>query len=361
MSLFDKQLVIIAGKGGVGRTSVASALALAAAEKGKRVLLAQTKSKERLSTLFGVPPVGPELVRIRERLWAVNMIPQAALREYGAMVLRSEFIARQVLENKISRAFLHAIPGLEDYSMLGKIWYHTTEELDGKRKWDLVILDGPATGHLITMLQIPQAILDAVPEGPLTRPAQSLLDLMRDPARSALSIVTLAEDLPSNEAVELANHARAQVGTPLGPLVVNALYPPRFVTGASARALQALPDDVGDATLQPLVSSARTAARRRALNDRYLERLRKELPLPQIHLPYLFTRNFGPKAIEDLSVRLQAQLLALSGQPGDDGVSSPRCAALSWRCCCWPRQRRRAPPSPTRSFASIRSVSSPRS
>lgn len=312
MTLLDKQLVIVAGKGGVGRTSVAAALALAAANKGKRVLLAQTKSKERLSALFGIPPVGPELVRVRDRLWAVNMTPQAALREYGAMVLRSEFIARQVLENKISRAFLHAIPGLEDYSMLGKVWYHTTEELDGKPKWDLVILDGPATGHLITMLQIPQAILDAVPEGPLTRPAQALLDLMRDPRRAALSIVTLAEDLPSNEAIELAAKARQRVGTPLGPLVVNALYPPRFATGVSARALAALPEDVGDAALQPLVSSARTAARRRALNDRYLERLRRDLPVPQVHLPYLFTPDFGPQAIEELSVRLQAQLTALS-------------------------------------------------
>ena len=312
MSLFDKQLVIIAGKGGVGRTTVAAALATASARRGKRVLLAQTKSKERLSALFGVPPVGTELVRVRERLWAVNMTPQAALREYGAMVLRSEFVARQVLENKISRAFLHAIPGLEDYSMLGKVWFHTTEELDGKPKWDQVILDGPATGHLITMLQIPQAILDAVPEGPLTRPAQASVELLRDPKRTAMTIVTLAEDLPSNEAIELSRKATEKLGVTLGPLVVNALYPPRFVTGVSARALAALPENVDDDGLQPLVTSARTAARRRALNDRYLERLRRELPVPQAHLPYLFTSEFGPKAVEDLATRLEPQLAALT-------------------------------------------------
>src|SRR4051812_47734697 len=268
MSLFDKQLVIIAGKGGVGRTTVAAALALASARKGKRVLLAQTKSKERLSTLFGVPPIGTELSRVRERLWAVNMTPAASLREYGAMVLRSEFIARQVLENKVSRAFLHAIPGLEDYSMLGKVWFHTTEEQDGKRKWDQVIVDGPATGHLITMLQIPQAILDAVPEGPLTRPAKATVDLLRDPNRTSMSIVTLAEDMPSNEAIELSRKATEKIGITLGPLVVNALYPPRFVTGVSARALTALPENVNDDGLQPLVTSARTAQRRRELNDK---------------------------------------------------------------------------------------------
>jgi anion-transporting ArsA/GET3 family ATPase len=312
MSLFDKQLVIIAGKGGVGRTTVAAAMALASAHKGKRVLLAQTKSKERLSTLFGVPPVGTELARVRERLWAVNMTPAASLREYGAMVLRSEFIARQVLENKVSRAFLHAIPGLEDYSMLGKVWFHTTEQQDGKRKWDQVILDGPATGHLITMLQIPQAILDAVPEGPLTRPAQAAVELLRDPRRTSMSIVTLAEDLPSNEAIELSRKATETLGVTLGPLVVNALYPPRFVTGVSARALAALPENVNDDGLQPLVTSARTAQRRRELNDKYLERLRRELPVPQAHLPYLFTSEFGPRAVEDLATRLEPQLAALT-------------------------------------------------
>jgi anion-transporting ArsA/GET3 family ATPase len=310
MSLFDRRLVIIAGKGGVGRTTVAAAFALAAARRGKRVLLAQTKSKERLSQLFGVAPVGAQVSRVAEDLFAVNMTPQAALREYGTMVLRSEFIARQVLENKVSRAFLHAIPGLEDYSMLGKVWFHTTEIEDGKPLWDLVVLDGPATGHLITMLQIPQAILDAVPEGPLTRPAQATRDLLEDPARTAAVIVTLAEDLPSNEAIELSRRATEKVHLPQALLVVNALYPPRFSQGASARALKALPEDVGDAELQPLVTSARTAERRRALNDHYVERLRAELPLPQAHLPYLFMPEFGPKAIAELSQRLEGQVLA---------------------------------------------------
>ena len=127
-----------------------------------------------------------------------------------------------------------------------------------------------------------------------------------------MSIVTLAEDLPSNEAIELSRKATEKLGVTLGPLIVNALYPPRFVTGVSARALAALPEDVGDAGLQPLVTSARTAARRRELNDRYLERLRRELPVPQAQLPYLFTSEFGPKAIEDLAARLEPQLAALT-------------------------------------------------
>jgi anion-transporting ArsA/GET3 family ATPase len=241
------------------------------------------------------------------------MEPLVALREYGTIVLRSEFIARQVLENKVSRAFLHAVPGIDDYSMLGKVWYHTTES---NPRWDLVILDGPATGHLATMLQIPKAILSAVPEGPLTRPAQATWDLLRDPERTQLVIVTLAEDLPSNEAIELSARAREKIGIDLGPLVVNQLYPPRFSQGVSARALHALPESVGDEALQPLVGTARTAERRRALNDRYLERLKSALPAPQIHLPYLFMEDFGPAAVEELGRRLEGQVLALAGELG---------------------------------------------
>ena len=315
MSLFDKRLIVVGGKGGVGRTTVAAAFAAAAARRGKRVLLAQTRSKERLSHLFGSAPVGAELSQLRERLWAVNMTPLVALREYGTMVLHSEFIAKQVLENKVSRSFLHAVPGIDDYAMLGKVWYHTTEEDEsGRPRWDLVILDGPATGHLVTMLQIPQAILDAVPEGPLTRPAAQTLSLLRDAARTAMVVVTLAEDLPSNEAVELAAKVRDKVKMPLGALVVNQLYPPRFATGPSAQALNALPEDVGDGALQPLITAARTAQRRRALNDRYLEQLGRDLPLPQIQLPYLFREDFGPEAIDDLARRLDGQVLAIADE-----------------------------------------------
>jgi anion-transporting ArsA/GET3 family ATPase len=302
--LLDKQLLVIAGKGGVGRTTVAAALASYAAETGRKVLLAQTKSKERLSHLFGVPPVGSEIVQVRERLWAVNMTPQAALREYGAMVLHSEFVARQVLENRVSRAFLRAIPGLEDYSMLGKVWYHTTETEGGRPRFDLVILDGPATGHIVSLLRIPDAILEAVPDGPLTKPAAATRDLLRDPTRAAMIIITLAEDLPASEAIELGHQVSNLLEMPLGPLVVNALYPARFREGVSARAVESLEAVIEDDELSPLLAAARTAKRRRALNDHYVEHLRQALPIDQIHLPYLFRTDFGPEGLEEVVKRL---------------------------------------------------------
>jgi anion-transporting ArsA/GET3 family ATPase len=313
MSVFDRRLVVVGGKGGVGRTTVAAALALAAARRGRRVLLAQSKSKERLSSLLGGPPVGTEIVRVRDNLEAVNVYPDAALREYGLMVLRSALVYRAVFENRLSRAFIRAIPGVDDYSILGKVWYHTTEEDRGRPRYDMVIFDGPATGHVVTLLQIPQAILDAVPEGPLTRDASSARELLRDAGRTAMLLVTLAEEMPTNETIELAARLRERVGIALGPLVINQLYPPRFVAGPSARALDALPESAGDDAgdpLGPMLHRARIAMRRRRMNDVYLERLGAQLSLPQVQLPYLFAPRFGAAETEDLSHRLEGQLLA---------------------------------------------------
>ena len=311
-SLFDKRLVVVAGKGGVGRTTVAAALALGAARRGRRVLLAQTKSKERLSTLLGGPRVGGDIVRVRENLWAVDIFPESALREYGLMVLHSNLVYKAVFENKISRAFIRAIPGVEDYSVLGKVWFHTTEMEHGRPRFDMVILDAPATGHVVTLLSIPQAILDAVPDGPLTTSARSAAELLRDPVRTAVALVTLAEEMPVNETIELADRLRKKVGTPVGPVIVNQLYPPRFSVGPSARALADLPEVTGDESLDPLLKRARIAMRRRAMNDRYLEKLAAQLPLPQAQLPYLFSPVFAAEQVQDLSARLEAQLSSLS-------------------------------------------------
>ena len=311
-TLFDRRLIVVAGKGGVGRTTVAAALALAGARRGKRVLLAQTKSKERLGHLLGRAAIGEEIVRIDERLSAVNMTPEAALREYGMMILRSTLIYKAVFENKVARAFIRAIPGVEDYSMLGKVWFHTTEMEHGRPRFDLVILDGPATGHILTLLSIPQAIIEAVPEGPLTRDAHLARSLMTDPARTQVVLVTLAEEMPVNESVELAGKIRSRVGMHLGPLIVNQLYPPRFVAGPSAQALAQLPERMDEGLIGPLLTRARIAQRRRALNDRYLEKLRGALDLPQVQLPYLFAPDFNRAAVEDLSRRLEGQVVSLA-------------------------------------------------
>jgi Anion-transporting ATPase len=311
--LFELKLIVISGKGGVGRTTVAAALARAAANAGKRILLAASTTTDRLGRMFGRDePVGTSIVTLAPGIDAVNMTPESALHEYGLLILRSELVTRALFENRAVRGFLGAVPGLDAYAVLGKAWWHTTEVVNGRPRYDLVILDGPASGHATLMLKIPGAILAAMPKGPLARDAQALEDLLHDPARAGLLIVTLAEELPARESIELATAARDTLGLPLGPLVVNAL-PSEAATAPPLAALLdrlPVPPSAGDpasahpghdAALWATLRLAGSARAQRRLADTVLTNLRRDLGLPIVTLPRLAAVDLGPSAIAELA------------------------------------------------------------
>jgi Anion-transporting ATPase len=313
--LLERRFLVLSGKGGVGRTTVAAALARAAADAGKRVLVAQASSAERLGRLFGrFGPVGTAVVTLAPGIDAVNMTPQSALHEYGLMMLRSELVYRTLFENRAVRGFLGAIPGLDAYAMLGKAWWHTTE-LDGARpRYDLVILDGPASGHATLMLRIPDAILGAMPKGPLARDARAIRALLSDPARAALVIVTLAEELPARETSELAAAARGPLKLPLGPLIVNAVPSDALSDAAADAVLEPLSaggkagekvgEMSGDAALDATLRLAASLRSHRRVADEVLTRLARDPGGPLVTLPRLPTADLGPAELAALAARL---------------------------------------------------------
>jgi anion-transporting ArsA/GET3 family ATPase len=302
-SLQDLTLVMISGKGGVGRTTVAAALARAAANAGKRVLIAASAPNDRLGRLFGQAPLGPAVTTVAPGIDAVNMTPESALQEYGILTLRSELVARALFENRATRAFLGAVPGLDAYALLGKAWWHTTERANGRPRYDLTILDGPASGHAALMLRIPGAILAAMPKGPLSRDARAIDELLRDEARAALLIVTLAEELPAREARELAAAVRGDLHLPLGPLVVNAV-PSDDASAPELAPLLDRPPDGGDAALAATLRLAAAARAHRRLAEQTIADLRRDLGLPVLLLPRLPTVDVGPAGIATLAARL---------------------------------------------------------
>src|SRR5260370_4539432 len=227
-TLGDKRLVVVTGKGGVGKTTVCAAEAMALAEKGKRVLVAVCNAKERRSTLLGGPAIGPEVVLATRGVWAVNILPEKAIEEYGSLVLHSRALSKRLFDNKYVRAFLRAVPGMHEWSMLGKAWWHTTETLpDGAFKYDVVILDAPATGHGLDMLRVPKVILDVVPPGLLRRDAERAWALFRDPANCTIVVVTVPEEMPTTETIELA-HGLVEMGLKVNRVVANGVLPPLF-------------------------------------------------------------------------------------------------------------------------------------
>ncbi|MFW6049662.1 MAG: ArsA family ATPase [Myxococcota bacterium] len=304
--LLDLDFVFVVGKGGVGKTTVSAALALAAARRGKRVLVALCNAKERLSQLLEVEPVGHENRPILKDVEAVNMTPDKALEEYGMMVLKVRALYRAVFENRLVSSFLRGTPGMDAWAMLGKAYYHAVErDPTGNKRYDLVILDAPATGHGLDMLRVPGVIVDVAPPGLLRREAENALALFRDPKRCGVTIVTLPEDMPVNETLELHAALRDELHMPVARLVVNRVVPKLFDAGERERFEHLEAELAQTSPLRPLARAARWRAIRERVQDESLERLRRELPLPRVDLPRLFVPEFGRAEVESLSRALE--------------------------------------------------------
>jgi anion-transporting ArsA/GET3 family ATPase len=308
--ILERRFLMVAGKGGVGRTTVAAAMARAAQAAGKRVLLAQMESADRLARLFGLArTVLDEVVPVDQGLWAVNMKPKSALHEYALMVLKYESLYRALFENKAVRGFLGAVPGLDAYAMLGKAWWHTTELVDGRPRFDLVIVDGPASGHAARVLAIPQAILEAVPKGPLSRDAGAIRSLLSDPTRFAFVMVTLPEELPARETANLAREAAQSLKLALAPLIVNGVPSARFSDPAVVRLLEATAHATPGATGAALASTlagARLLHQRREDAEQNLARQRQDPGLPMVELPRLPATSLGPDEVSQLAAVIAA-------------------------------------------------------
>jgi anion-transporting ArsA/GET3 family ATPase len=298
----DRRFIFVTGKGGVGKTTVSAAMARALASRGKRVLIAMCHAKERISSMFASELVGPDIVPVAERIWAVNMDPELAFEEYGRMVLKVPGLYRVVFQNKYVRSFLPAVPGLSDWAMLGKAWYHTTERDErGHNRFDVVLFDAPATGHGLDMLRVPKVIVEVVPPGVLRRDAETAWRMFTNPKETSVVVVTLPEELPVTETLELLRAIQFELELPLGMLAINGVLPPLF--SEPERAAFGRVETTG-APDGPAASALQAAARRAVqeqLQGVNLGRLASGTTLPRVVLPYLFEDAATPRAIETLS------------------------------------------------------------
>lgn len=306
-ALYDRRLILVVGKGGVGRSTVAAAIAGQLAERGKKVLLFETNANDRFGNYFDKPAVGSEVAQLAPNLWGVNATPASALAEYGLMILKFQSIYEMVFENRVTKAFLRAIPGLDDYALLGKAWFHTTDEKRGKPVYDTIVFDMPASGHSYSMLRVPWVIVDTVPEGPLTRDARTVKQLLSDPKRTAAVLVTLAEEMPVNEALELEQKLTALGITPQ-QLVVNQVFPDHVPDGTpitrvvdTLAAEAQLPSPLAEVTAHAVLSRER-----RLLNEQYLAELARRAKTPIAELPMVFANELAPAHIRALGTQLFA-------------------------------------------------------
>jgi len=296
----QRRFLFVTGKGGVGKTTVCAALGSALAQAGRRVLIATAGAEERLSAVLDVPPIGGQVVEVQPNLYGVFITPREAMSEYGAMVLKSRLAYTPLFDNKYVTNFFEAVPGLREWAVLGRSWYLANEQLaDGSPRFDVVLLDAPATGHALDMLQVPKVIVDVAPSGRLRRDAERAWTMLCDSEQSGIVIVTLPEELPASETLELEHKLRVVFGLPVAGLVVNACTPPLF-SEVEARALAARSDLLEPTSHINLAQLAARRAVRECVQADNLSRL-AALNLPRVLLPVHADPPVGERRVLALS------------------------------------------------------------
>jgi anion-transporting ArsA/GET3 family ATPase len=260
--LARRELLVVTGKGGVGKTAVSAALGILLAKAGRRTLVVEVDPRENLHQMLGVAPSGGAIVPAGPRLWVQNLKPQQVLDEIVREQVRVPFLAERVLSSAVYQQFAAGAPGLKELAILGHAFrLRRGQGPLGAPELDLVVLDAPATGHGVTLLAAPQLVAEVIREGPFGRMAGELARLVGDPERLGIAVVTQAEEMPVEEALELKAALAGRLALAPELLVVNGLYPPMPPIPPAPRE--------GEAD-SPFAALWR---RRRELNERELARL----------------------------------------------------------------------------------------
>jgi anion-transporting ArsA/GET3 family ATPase len=303
--LRDRRLLYVTGKGGVGKTTVAAALGLAAAEAGRRTIVCEVAEQDRVSRAFKREGVVAETeVELADNLWAITIDPQRALEEWLGRRLGGAGL-RVLARSSAFQYFVAAAPGAKELITIAKVWELASPERWDRshRTYDLVVVDAPSSGHGLAMLTTPRTFGEIARVGPIRRQAFKVRDLLADGERTGYVAVALPEEMPVNETLELERKLPEAVGVGLEAIVVNAMWPERF-SASDAEAVRAASTN----GLHPAARAALTAYERARAQRSHLRRLRRATSARVVTLPYLFESEIGLAEYEQLAGDLARKL-----------------------------------------------------
>ena len=310
--LLDLRLVFVTGKGGGGKTTVAAGLSQLAAQHGKRVLVCEVDAKGDVTTLFEAAPTDFTPREIATGIWSMSMDTEASLREYLKLHLRIPVVGRI---GPLAKAFdfvATAAPGVREILTVGKLCWEVREA-----HYDIVVVDAPASGHIVGQLAAPQAINDLVKVGLIRSQTDWMLDILSDPRQTGLVAVCTPEEMPVSETLELATRVREETTVRMSAVIVNRVLPELFAQ-REEEVFEQLRQPENERVLSeraggsatPVLEAARLAVTMRRTRSAHLQRLRAGLPegLPVLLLPYLFARSFGTRTTRQVAHALAEEL-----------------------------------------------------
>ena len=311
-ALSNRRLLFVTGKGGVGKTTVAAGLALMLAEQGKSVLACEIDAKGDLSAAYEIPPAGFDPVKVTAQLSVMAMDTEASLREYLRLNLKIPMVGRL---GPLATSFdfvATAAPGVKEILTVGKICWEVRE-----RHYDVIVVDAPASGHIISQLGASDSIAELVRIGPIRNQSAWMSEILNDPRTTGVVVATTAEEMPIAETLELTQRLEQETSVELAGIVVNRVFPERFGPREAA-AFAELCDGTHDDWLSShladggpaVLEATRLATQLRRNRSRHLDVLRREIDpsVPLYYLPELFTRAEGLRMTRQVATHLAEEL-----------------------------------------------------
>jgi anion-transporting ArsA/GET3 family ATPase len=322
----EPKILVVSGKGGVGKTTVAAALALVATRRSRKVCIAEVDRKTTLPKLFGeTTSLGYEPTELVPGLWGLNISPEDALTEYLDVQYHMRRMSKVLTHSHFIEYITTAAPGLKDILVLGKVWYLERGRSSGasSHDFDTIVVDAPAAGHMRSFLAAPAGLSDAVRVGPVRRQSDWIRAMLQDPKRTRVHLVTLAEEMPVTETLETSEALDGVLGMSQGVTFANAVYADLLgrdeeklladiVERGSRRALKKSAAELGlrldDEDVDAVVGYARFIEARRAIQAHHLKALRKAQDQPVVELPFLFSAGLELPEIETLADAIEERV-----------------------------------------------------